>query len=254
MGGEFGLPTPAESCALMATKLKYIMDAGLMCIFAIGEPLPIREKGLEAVVDYCKEQLNDIVPILKDPENKSRVVIAYEPVWSIGTGVTASPEQAQETHAALRAYLSEACDEKTANEIRIQYGGSANAKNAPKLSAQPDVDGFLVGGASLKPEFAEIVKAISDLKGAPTTLKLSKTKTPGFYLRAATLFLKGSEEKAPVDKIRLSALGEAISSAVSVATSLESAGVGKVTKMLTTYPEMSNKGRCAHICIDISKV
>merc|ERR1719194_40156 len=135
-----------------------------MCIFAIGEPLPVREKGIEAVMETCKAQLVDIVPILKELEDKSRVVIAYEPVWSIGTGVTASPEQAQETHAALRAYLKEAVDEKTANEIRIQYGGSANAANAPDLSAQPDVDGFLVGGASLKPEFKEIVAAISSAK------------------------------------------------------------------------------------------
>ena len=68
--GEFGLPTPAESCQLLATKLKYILDAGLMCIFAIGEPLPIREKGIEAVVDYCKTQLVDILPILKELEDK----------------------------------------------------------------------------------------------------------------------------------------------------------------------------------------
>jgi len=163
--GEFGLPTPAESTTLLATKCKYILDSGLMCIFAIGEPLPVREKGIEAVMEVCKEQLKDIVPILKDLADKSRVVIAYEPVWSIGTGVTASPEQAQETHAAIRAYLKEACDEKTADEIRIQYGGSANAKNAPDLSACPDIDGFLVGGASLKPEFKDIVAAISEVKG-----------------------------------------------------------------------------------------
>jgi len=163
--GEFGLPTPAESNELLATKLKYILDAGLMGILAIGEPLPVREKGIEAIVSHCKEQLNPVLPILKELEDKSRVVIAYEPVWSIGTGVTASPEQAQETHAALRAYIKEACDEKTADEIRIQYGGSANAKNAPELSACPDVDGFLVGGASLKPEFKDIVAAISEVKG-----------------------------------------------------------------------------------------
>merc|ERR1711998_258062 len=108
-------------------------DAGLMCIFCIGEPLPIREKGLEAVVDYCKEQIKDIVPILKELEDKSRVVIAYEPVWSIGTGVTASPEQAQETHAALRQYLASAVSPQLAANIRIQYGGSANAANAPDL-------------------------------------------------------------------------------------------------------------------------
>merc|ERR1711920_104138 len=138
---------------------------GLTCIFAIGEPLPVREKGIEAVMEVCKTQLVDIVDIMKGLEDKSRLVIAYEPVWSIGTGVTASPEQAQETHAAIRAYLKEAVDEKTADEIRIQYGGSANAKNAPELSACPDVDGFLVGGASLKPEFKDIVAAISAVKG-----------------------------------------------------------------------------------------
>ena len=93
------------------------------------------------------------------------MVIAYEPVWAIGTGVTASPEQAQETHAAIRKYLGEAVSPELAANIRIQYGGSANAKNAPDLSAQPDIDGFLVGGASLKPEFAEIVAAISSVKG-----------------------------------------------------------------------------------------
>ena len=96
--GEFGLPTPKESNKLMATKLQYILDQGLMCVFCIGEPLPIREKGIDAVLAELVSQLKDIVPILKTLEDKSRVVIAYEPVWAIGTGVTASPEQAQETH------------------------------------------------------------------------------------------------------------------------------------------------------------
>ena len=155
--GEFGLPTPAESNALLATKLGYILEKGLNCVFCIGEPLPIREKGIDAVLAECVNQLNDIKGML-DP---SRVVIAYEPVWAIGTGVTASPEQAQETHAAIRKWIAKECGQATADAIRIQYGGSANAKNAPDLSAQPDIDGFLVGGASLKPEFADIVKAIS---------------------------------------------------------------------------------------------
>ena len=88
-------------------------------------------------------------------------MIAYEPVWAIGTGVTASPEQAQETHKAIRDWIKANVDEKTADEIRIQYGGSANAKNAPDLSAQPDIDGFLVGGASLKPEIMDVIKAIA---------------------------------------------------------------------------------------------
>mmetsp|Transcript_8385 Transcript_8385/g.25035 ORF Transcript_8385/g.25035 Transcript_8385/m.25035 type:complete len:280 (-) Transcript_8385:123-962(-) len=162
--GEFGLPTPKESNALMATKLQYILDQGLACVFCIGEPLPIREKGIDAVLAECVNQLEDIVPILKALEDKSRVVIAYEPVWAIGTGVTASPEQAQETHKGIRDYIAGAVDQKTADEIRIQYGGSANAANAPDLSAQPDIDGFLVGGASMKPEIADIVAAISAAK------------------------------------------------------------------------------------------
>ena len=145
----------------MATKLAYILEKGLTCVFCIGEPLPIREKGIDAVLAECVSQLKDIVPILKSLEDKSRVVIAYEPVWAIGTGVTATPEQAQETHKAIRDWIAKEVDQKTADEIRIQYGGSANAQNAPELSACPDIDGFLVGGASLKPEIADIVKAIA---------------------------------------------------------------------------------------------
>ena len=155
--GEFGLPTPAESNALLATKLGYILEKGLNCVFCIGEPLPIREKGIDAVLAECVNQLTDIKGML-DP---SRVVIAYEPVWAIGTGVTASPEQAQETHKAIRDWIAKEVSPSVAAGIRIQYGGSANAKNAPELSAGPDIDGFLVGGASLKPEFKEIVAAIS---------------------------------------------------------------------------------------------
>ena len=158
--GEFGLPTPAESSALLATKLAYLQEKGMKCILAIGEPLPIREKGIDAVLAYCVEQLTPCKDLL-DP---AKVVIAYEPVWSIGTGVTASPEQAQETHAAIRSWIAKEISPTVAKEIRIQYGGSANAKNAPDLSKCPDVDGFLVGGASLKPEFAEIVAAISAAK------------------------------------------------------------------------------------------
>merc|ERR1719409_1746518 len=127
--GEFGLPTPAESSAVLAN---------------------------------CVEQLTPCLPYL----DAEKVVIAYEPVWSIGTGVTASPDQAQETHAALRKWISENKSPECAAAIRIQYGGSANAKNAPDLSAKEDVDGFLVGGASLKPEFKDIVAAIAAAKAA----------------------------------------------------------------------------------------
>jgi len=158
--GEFGLPTPPESSELLATKLAYLLEKGMKCILAIGEPLPIREKGIDAVLAFCVEQLKPCLPSL-DPE---KVVIAYEPVWSIGTGVTASPEQAQETHKAIRDWLAKEKSPECAAAMRIQYGGSANAKNAPELSACPDVDGFLVGGASLKPEFKDIVAAISAAK------------------------------------------------------------------------------------------
>merc|ERR1719502_283967 len=100
----------------------------MKCIYAIGEPLPIREKGIDAVMEHCIAQLEPFKKKgLMDP---AKLVIAYEPVWSIGTGVTASPAQAQETHAALRAYISELCTPDIAAAIRIQYGGSANAKNA----------------------------------------------------------------------------------------------------------------------------
>ena len=160
--GEFGLPTPKESDELLATKAAYILEKGLLCVYCIGEPLPLREKGLEALMaEAIIPQLTVLVPLLKGLEDKSRLVIAYEPVWAIGTGVTATPEQAQETHKAIREWIAANVDQKTADEIRIQYGGSANAKNAPELSACPDIDGFLVGGASLKPEIMDVIKAIA---------------------------------------------------------------------------------------------
>merc|ERR1712216_616138 len=112
------------------------LEKGLKVVFAIGEPLPIREKGIDAVVAECIKQLEGIKGLL-DP---AKVVIAYEPVWAIGTGVTASPEQAQETHAAIRKWISDNVSPACAEAIRIQYG------------------------ASLKPEFAEIVAAISKAK------------------------------------------------------------------------------------------
>jgi phosphoglycerate kinase len=158
--GEFGLPTPPETNTLLATKLKYLLEKGMNVILAIGEPLPVREKGIDAVMACLIPQLAEVKSLL-DP---ARVVLAYEPVWSIGTGVTASPEQAQETHAAIRKWISKECGAMVGLAMRIQYGGSANAKNAPELAACPDIDGFLVGGASLKPEIKDIVDAVSKAK------------------------------------------------------------------------------------------
>ena len=143
-----------ESDELLATKLAYVLSKGFKCVFAIGEKLKERQEGKTMAV--CVKQLEKVTHLL----HPDKVVIAYEPVWAIGTGVTATPAQAQETHRQIRAYLATAVGEEYASYIRIQYGGSANAKNAPDLSAKADIDGFLVGGASLKPEFAHIVRAI----------------------------------------------------------------------------------------------
>merc|ERR1711953_418776 len=110
----------------------YILDAGMTCVFCIGEPKPIREQGLEAVLAEMDVQLTPIYAKL-DP---TKVVIAYEPVWAIGTGLTATPDDAQATHAGIRKLISEKASAEVADGIRIQYGGSANAQNAPDLSAQ----------------------------------------------------------------------------------------------------------------------
>merc|ERR1712107_1531 len=159
--GEFGV-FPMDDNKTLATKLAYILDAGLKCVFCIGEPKEIREQGLEAVLAEMDVQLTQIYSLL----SAEKVVIAYEPVWAIGTGLTATPEDAQATHEGIRKLIAEKASPAVAEAIRIQYGGSANAKNAPDLSAMPDIDGFLVGGASLKPEFVDIVAAISAAKSA----------------------------------------------------------------------------------------
>merc|ERR1711985_202834 len=149
-----------DSNDTLAIKLKYILDAGMSCVFCIGEPKEIREKGLDAVLAEMDVQLTQIYSLL-DP---AKVVIAYEPVWAIGTGLTATPEDAQATHAGIRKLIAEKASADVAAKIRIQYGGSANAGNAAALSAMEDIDGFLVGGASLKPEIKEIVDALAAAK------------------------------------------------------------------------------------------
>lgn len=143
-----------EKDELIAEKVQHAISEGLSVIACIGEQLQEREAGLtEEVVFKQSKAIADVV------SDWSKVVIAYEPVWAIGTGKTATPEQAQEVHVSLRSWLSDNVSSAVAQTTRIIYGGSVNAKNCQDLAAQADVDGFLVGGASLKPEFAQIINA-----------------------------------------------------------------------------------------------
>ena len=115
------------------------------------------EKGIGPVLSVLATQLVDIIPILQALEDKSRVVIAYEPVWAIGTGKVCPCDVAQQVHKTIRDYLAELYDRQTADAVRIQYGGSVTPESVDELMAQPDIDGCLVGGASLVAEkFARI--------------------------------------------------------------------------------------------------
>ena len=135
-------------------KVKKAFEHGLKPIICVGETLEQREQGIteDLVRLQTKIALKDI-----SKEDAKKAVIAYEPVWAIGTGKTATSVQAEEVCAAIRRVLSEIYDEETAGEIRIQYGGSVNAGNAAELFAMPNIDGGLVGGASLKADFDKIV-------------------------------------------------------------------------------------------------
>lgn len=145
-----------ETDAQVAVKAQRALAAGLMPIVCVGETLREREQGeTESVVS---RQLSAVIQL--NGERLADLVVAYEPVWAIGTGRTATPEQAQTVHAALRALLA-AADLQAAG-VRILYGGSMNAGNAAELLAQPDIDGGLIGGASLKArDFLKIIETAS---------------------------------------------------------------------------------------------
>ena len=146
-----------ESNQQLAKKLDAVLAGGLQPIFCCGEPLEIREKGDEN--SYVQRQLEESLFHLSEAQMR-KLVIAYEPIWAIGTGKTASDEQAQEMHAHIRQQLAGKWGQSLANEIRILYGGSVKPDNAKDLFAKPDVDGGLVGGASLKSrDFMDIIKA-----------------------------------------------------------------------------------------------
>nr|UDB72868.1 triosephosphate isomerase isoform X3 [Androctonus crassicauda]UDM59174.1 triosephosphate isomerase isoform X1 [Androctonus crassicauda] len=143
-----------ENDDLIAEKVAHALSSGLKVIACIGELLEERESG--KTTEVVNRQTKAIANKISDWSN---VVLAYEPVWAIGTGKTATPEQAQEVHAQLRGWLKSNISEDVANKTRIIYGGSVTASNCKELAKNPDVDGFLVGGASLKPEFVQIVNA-----------------------------------------------------------------------------------------------
>jgi triosephosphate isomerase len=149
-----------ETNAIVNAKLLAALEARIHPILCVGETLEERDAGkVEQVLEsQTRESLANV-----GSRRLLDVVIAYEPVWAIGTGRTASPEQAQEAHAFIRKVLGEMFDEDTAKKIRIQYGGSVKPSNMAELISQPDVDGALVGGASLESgSFYEIVKACSN--------------------------------------------------------------------------------------------
>ena len=146
-----------ETDELINKKVAAAIAGGLLPILCVGELLSEREAGQTGNV--VTRQLKGGLAGL-GVEKLSAVTIAYEPVWAIGTGVTASPDQAQEVHASIRKLLAEMYSDEVAQEIRIQYGGSAKPSNAAELMGQPDIDGLLVGGASLKvDDFLAIIQA-----------------------------------------------------------------------------------------------
>ena len=151
----------SETDETINKKIKAAIDGGLIPIFCVGETLEERESG--KTIDVVKKQVTDGLKGF-DEKYIDSLIIAYEPVWAIGTGKTASPEQAQEVHAMIRTLLSELYSDTLSGSKRILYGGSVKPDNVEELMKEEDIDGGLIGGASLKAEsFADIIKATSKL-------------------------------------------------------------------------------------------
>ena len=149
-----------ETDVTVQKRVRAALDAGLTVILCVGETLEQREQGItsELVAMQTKIALGGVTA-----EELKRIIIAYEPVWAIGTGKTATAEQANEVCHTIREVIAGLYGKDAADAFTIQYGGSMNAGNAAELLAQPDVDGGLIGGASLKPnDFATIVKAATE--------------------------------------------------------------------------------------------
>ncbi|MFA8300129.1 MAG: triose-phosphate isomerase [Hyphomicrobiales bacterium] len=147
-----------EDDALLAKKVDMALDCGISPIFCIGEQLEDRESGKH--FDVVRSQIENALFHLK-AEEIGNVVFAYEPVWAIGTGKTATPDQAQEMHEFIRKIIAEKYSEELADIMSILYGGSCNAKNAEEIFSKKDVDGGLIGGASLKADdFVKIIESL----------------------------------------------------------------------------------------------
>lgn len=144
----------AETDEIVNKKVKKAFEHGITPIVCCGESLAQREQGV--TIDFIRQQIK-IAFLDVTAEQAKQAVIAYEPIWAIGTGKVATTEQAQEVCKAIRECIAEMYDQTVAEVIRIQYGGSVSASSAPELFAQADIDGGLVGGASLKPDFGKIV-------------------------------------------------------------------------------------------------
>jgi len=145
-----------EDDDFVASKTKTAIDGGLGVILCIGESLEEREA--DETINVVTRQLNAVAKLLSK-EQWEKVVIAYEPIWAIGTGKVATKQQAQEVHAAIRKWLADTLSPEAADSIRVIYGGSVSENNCCDLAKEQDVDGFLVGGASLKPAFVDIINS-----------------------------------------------------------------------------------------------
>lgn len=143
-----------ESDSFIANKTKTALDGGIGVILCCGETLEQRDSGKTQDV-----VLSQLAAVSKEVKDWSKIVVAYEPVWAIGTGKVATKEQAQEVHAAIRGWISKELGAEAAEKTRIIYGGSVSEKNCKELAQEQDIDGFLVGGASLKPAFVDIINA-----------------------------------------------------------------------------------------------
>lgn len=143
-----------EDNRMINRKIRKALEHGITPIICCGETVAQRKAG--ETLEWIREQIACAFERVEAAQVRT-CIIAYEPIWAIGTGCVATTEQAQEVCAAIRSFVADLYDEETAEELRILYGGSVNMKNAAELFAEPDIDGGLVGGASIKPEFGQIV-------------------------------------------------------------------------------------------------